>query len=84
MDKSKQVRLNFYEKDFELYEHLATKSSMSAYIKDLIRVDMLRERNYIAGNGGFGFTSQVVTAPPVIEISNEETFDFDLNDLGLD
>lgn len=78
---SKQVRLNFTDKEIDLYEYLDAKTSKSAFIKDLIKREMMRDDNYI------NCTNQILVQssniPPVNEPDTEE-YEFDLNDLDLD
>ncbi|WP_455541864.1 hypothetical protein [Intestinibacter sp.] len=78
---SKQLKINFTDKEMDIYHHISKKTSKASYIKDLIRVDMEREQNYI--NGNYGEVKPL--ASPIIESKPEQSqgFDFDIDDLDL-
>lgn len=39
-EKTKSLRLVFYPKEMDIYNHLQTKENKNGYIKSLIRMDM--------------------------------------------
>lgn len=82
----KQFKINFSEKETDLYNHISKKTSKSAYIKDLIRIDMEREQNYI--NGVFESRVQVSDTSPKVKEGksnqdNNNEYIFSLEDLGI-
>lgn len=81
---TRQVRINFTDKEKDLYLYLDTKTSKSAFIKDLIRREMLRDNNYI--NCGINTTQLVISENKEnpIQVDSADEFEFDLEDLDLD
>lgn len=81
----KQFKINFSEKETDLYNHISKKTSKGAYIKDLIRIDMEREQNYI--NGVFESRVQASNTSPKVKEDkpkdNNKEYIFSLEDLGI-
>lgn len=80
MTKLKPLRCNFTDKDKDLYEYLETKTSKTAFIKDLIRREMLRDYNYINLNNSIQMDQPIKAVS--VDLKSEE-YEFDLNDLDL-
>ena len=77
----REVRLTFSEKDKDISEFLKGKSSQTAYIKDLIRLQMHIEQSYLANGVS---VEQSVSCGTIKEESKvNDDFDFDLSDLNL-
>lgn len=47
---AKELRITFKEKELELYEYIQSKSSSSAFLKNLAEIEMKREKVYIYGS----------------------------------
>lgn len=79
----KQFKMNFSEKETDLYNHLSKKTSKSAYIKDLIRIDMEREQNYI--NGTLQASTTIFAPVETKEDKKQDNsqFVFSIEDLGI-
>lgn len=70
---AKEIRITFKEKESDLYDYIQSKSSASAFLKDLARIEQKRENIYL------GVTPVVV---PTEKVDNEiETID--INDMDI-
>lgn len=81
------IRLTFKDEERELVEYLKEKTNARAFIKDLIRREMMRDNNYINCNFNQVTENQnfVVEKTKVekVEIKEEQNFDFDIDDLDI-
>lgn len=72
---AKEIRITFKEKESDLYDYIQSKSSASAFLKDLARIEQKRENIYL------GVTPFVV---PVEKADNEKEIEtIDINDMDI-
>lgn len=72
---AKEIRITFKEKENDLYDYIQSKSSASAFLKDLARIEQKRENIYL------GVTPVVV---PVEKDDNEKKIEtIDINGMDI-
>ncbi|MGG7159158.1 hypothetical protein [Clostridium perfringens] len=72
---AKEIRITFKEKESDLYDYIQSKSSASAFLKDLARIEQKRENIYL------GVTPVVV---PTEKVDNEKEIEtIDINDMDI-
>lgn len=72
---AKEIRITFKEKESDLYDYIQSKSSASAFLKDLARIEQKRENIYL------GVTPFVV---PAEKVDNEKEIEtIDINDMDI-
>ena len=72
---AKEIRITFKEKENDLYDYIQSKSSASAFLKDLARIEQKRENIYL------GVTPVVV---PTEKVDNEKEIEtIDINDMDI-
>ena len=75
---AKEIRITFKEKESDLYDYIQNKSSASAFLKDLARIEQKRENIYL------GVTPVVVSVEKADNEKEIETIDMnnvDISDL---
>lgn len=70
---AKEIRITFKEKEIELYNYIQSKSSASAFLKNLADIEMKREEVYIYGLAKEKFKN--------IESDKSKEYDIDISDL---
>lgn len=53
MAKRDELRIIFTGKDKELFEFLKTKTSASGFLKDVVRLEMERQKKYVGSDNHF-------------------------------
>lgn len=89
MAKPREIRITFKEKEDDLYRFIQGKSSASAFLKDLARLEQKKEEIYlnnlktnIVNNIKSEFVEVISVADKVNEVKKEEKFDLpDISDL---
>lgn len=74
---AKEIRITFKEKENDLYDYIQSKSSASAFLKDLARIEQKRENIYLG-------VTPVGTTTEKVENKKVETIDIngmDISDL---
>lgn len=72
---AKEIRITFKEKESDLYDYIQSKSSASAFLKDLARIEQKRENIYL------GVTPVVV---PTEKVDNEKEIEtIDMNNVDI-
>lgn len=67
---AKEIRITFKEKEIKLYNYIQSKSSASAFLKNLADIEMKREEIYIYG-----------IAKENIESDKSKEYEIDISDL---
>lgn len=75
---AKEIRITFKEKENDLYDYIQSKSSASAFLKDLARIEQKRENIYL---GVTPVVVQVEKADNEKEIETIDINDMDISDL---
>lgn len=70
---AKEIRITFKEKEIDLYNYVQSKSSVSAFLKNLAAIEKQREEAYI-----YGITKENINEPKV----ESNSYDIDISDLG--
>lgn len=70
---AKEIRITFKEKEIDLYNYVQSKSSVSAFLKNLAAIEKQREEAYI-----YGITKENINEPKV----ESNNYDIDISDLG--
>lgn len=77
---AKEIRITFKESENELYEYIKSKSSPSAFLKDLSTVEKKREEIYLNGKSYYNSEKSILD-----EKSKETNITTkDINDLSID
>ncbi|MCX0355207.1 hypothetical protein LI064_11840 [Clostridium perfringens] len=81
MAKPREIRITFKEKEDDLYRFIQGKSSASAFLKDLARLEQKKEEIYL--NNLKNESIEVRTASDKVnEVKKEETINLpDISDL---
>ena len=81
MAKPREIRITFKEKEDDLYRFIQGKSSASAFLKDLARLEQKKEEIYL--NNLKNESVEVRTASDKVnEVKKEETINLpDISDL---
>lgn len=80
MAKPREIRITFKEKEDDLYRFIQGKSSASAFLKDLARLEQKKEEIYL--NNLKNESVEVRTASDKVnEVKKEETILPDISDL---
>lgn len=76
---AKEIRITFKEKESNLYDYIQSKSSASAFLKDLARIEQKREDIYL------GRAVNTVVIKEEIKQPNDayEESTIDLNDMDI-
>ncbi|WP_122639876.1 hypothetical protein [Romboutsia sp. Marseille-P6047] len=94
---AREIRVTFTDKEEDLYNYIVSKSSKTAFLKDLASVEKKREENYINSsleNHLDEIANKLINKIGVIETSNDNDkdnenktpnveYDFDIEDLDL-
>lgn len=70
---AKEIRITFKEKEIDLYNYIQSKSSASAFLKNLASIEKQREEVYI-----YGITKENVNNHKI----ENDNYDIDISDLG--
>lgn len=83
MAKTKEIRITFKEKESDIYDYIQSKSSASAFLKDLAKLEMKREEIVLNNLNRFEATcskEETEDIEDIIEKAVEETQDKVIDD----
>ena len=78
---AKELRVTFKESENHLYEYLRSKPSFSAFVKNLVEIEMKREDRYINSYSNSYVESK--KEEPIAKTEFKDIVDLDISDLDI-